>query len=218
MDDLKQFAQIDWWYVFGAVILALVCVKLTWSLFDWLFVEKLGIETKKMRQRRLEQEELKTTTELAKTTAQNLDKLQARHCKDETEFRNNLNDYLEESRKDRKALHDEMTKLANDRVNDRQQSLQIQKELTDSIAARDIQIQSLVVANKEMLAEKINEKYKYYIGIKGIPEDEYDEFVALHKAYKGVGGNHHGDAKFEYCMEHLPIISVETKLVYKEDK
>ena len=66
------------------------------------------------------------------------------------------------------------------------------------------------------LAEKINEKYKYYISINGIPEDEYDEFVSMHKAYNGVGGNHHGDAKFEYCIEHLPIIPVETRLKYKE--
>lgn len=216
MEELKQLAQIDWWYVVFAVILILVCARFLWSLFDWLFVEKLGIETKKMRQRRLEREELSATTELAKTTAQNLDKLQERHCKDEEEFRENLNNYMEESRKDRKALHDEMTKFANNRINDRQQSLQIQKELKDSIASRDVQIQSLVIANKEMLAEEINKKYKYYISIEGIPEDEYDEFVALHKAYNGVGGNHHGDAKFEYCMEHLPIIPVKTKLVYKE--
>lgn len=218
MEELKQLAQIDWWGIFIAVILALVCVKFIWSLFDWLFVEKLGIETKKMRQRRTEQEELKATTELAKTTAKNLAKLQEKHCKDEDEFRNNLNNYIEESRRDRKALHDEMTKFADNRISDRQQSLQIQKELKDSISARDVQIQSLVIANKEMLAEKINEKYKYYISIKGIPEDEYDEFVALHKAYNGVGGNHHGDAKFEYCMEHLSIIPVKTKLVYKEEQ
>jgi hypothetical protein len=157
-----------------------------------------------MKQRRQESELLKTTSELAKTTANNLNKLQERHAKDEKEFRNNLNNYMEESRKDRKALHDE--------------SLQIQKELRDSISDRDVQINALVTANKEMLAEKINEKYKYYISIEGIPEDEYDEFVSLHKAYNGVGGNHHGDAKFHYCMEHLPILSVETKLKYKEEE
>lgn len=218
MDELRQLVQIDWWYVIIAIFILLVCVKFIWSLFDWLFVEKLGIETKKMKQRRQESELLRNTTELAKTTAENLDKLQKRHTKDEEEFRNRLDDYMEESQKDRKALHDEMTKFANNRLNDRQQSLEIQKELKDSISVRDKQIDSLVVANKEMLAEKINEKYKYYISINGIPEDEYDEFVSMHKAYNGVGGNHHGDAKFEYCMEHLPIIPVNTKLVIKHNK
>lgn len=216
MDELKQLTQIDWWYVFLAVVLAFFVFKTLWTSGEWV-VEKFGIETKKTRQRKLEREELKATTELAKTTAKNLDKLEKRHTKDEDEFRNNLNNYMEESRKDRKALHDEMTKFTNNRINDRKQSLEIQKELKDSISARDERIDSLVIANKEMLAEKINEKYKYYISIKGIPEDEYDEFVSLHKAYNGVGGNHHGDAKFQYCIDHLPIIPVETKLIYKDE-
>lgn len=216
MNDLKELAQIDWWYVIIALILLLVCIKLVWSLIDWLFFEKLGIETRKMKQRRQESELLKTTTELAKATAVNLANLQSRCLKEEEEFRNNLNNYIEESRKDRKALHDEMTKFADNRVCDRKQSIEIQKELRNSIAARDEQIESLIAANKEMLAEKINEKYKYYISIDGIPEDEYDEFVNMHNAYNGVGGNHHGDAKFQYCIDHLPIIPVETKLIYKE--
>jgi hypothetical protein len=218
VEQVEQLAQINWWYVIAALLLLIVVARFIWSLFDWLFVEKLGVQTRKMRQRQQEREELKATTELAKTTAENLDKLQKRHCKDEEEFRSNLNNYMEESRKDRKSLHDEMTKFTNNRINDRKQSLQIQKELKDSISVRDVQINALVIANKEMLAEKINEKYKYYISINGIPEDEYDEFVSLHSAYNGVGGNHHGDAKFQYCIEHLPIIPVKTKLVYKEDK
>ena len=216
MDNLEQLTQIDWWQVLIAIILVLVCLKFIWSLLDWLLVEKLGIETRKMKQQREDRELLKKTTELAEKTAENLDKLQARHTQDEEEFRNNLNNYMEESREDRKALHDEMSKFTENRIHDRKQSLQIQKELNESIYCRDAQIEALVIANKEMLAEKINEKYKYYISIKGIPEDEYDEFVSLHNAYNGVGGNHHGDAKFEYCIEHLPIIPVETKLVYKQ--
>ena len=119
IDDLKQLGQIDWWYVILAIILLLVVVKAVWSLFDWLFIDKLGIETKKMKQRRLEREELKATTELAKTTAKNLDKLEKRCCKDEEEFKNNLNNYMEESRKDRKALHNEMTNYSNNRVKKR---------------------------------------------------------------------------------------------------
>lgn len=224
MDDLKELMQIDWQYVFIAVCLFLACVKVVWSLIDWLLFEKLGIETRKMKQRRQESELLKETAELAKetaelakTTAKNLNILQQRHIKDEETFRNNLNDYIEESKKDRKALHDKMVEFADNRISDRKQSLEIQKELKDSIAARDVQIDSLVVANKEILAEEINKKYKHYIAIGGIPEDEYDEFVNMHKAYNGVGGNHHGDAKFEYCTQHLPIIPVKTKLVYKDE-
>ena len=232
VEIIQQIPKIDWWYVAVAVIIALIVIEILWSLLDRFLFVRLGIETKKMKQRRLESEQLKATTELAKATAENLktvtdnlktttdnlDALQKRHCKDEAEFRNNLNNYMKESREDRKALHEEMKVYSNNRINDRKQSLEIQKELKDSFASRDMQIGALMDANKETLAAKINEKYKYYISIGGIPEDEYDEFVGLHKAYKGVGGNSHGDAKFEYCMEHLPILPVDIKLVIKHNK
>lgn len=112
---------------------------------------------------------------------------------------------------------------SENRVHDREQSFKIQKELTENItkltesnAVRDKQIQNILWSQKESLADKINQKYKYYLSIGGIPEDEVDEFVSLHSAYKAVGGNHHGDAKFNYCMEHLPIIPVEVKLKYNK--
>jgi hypothetical protein len=216
MENIKELMQIDWQYIIISLCILLVAIKFIWTLIDWFLFEKLGIETRKMKHRREESELLKTTAELANTTAKNLEILQKKHAKDEEEFRNNLNNYIEESRKDRKALHDEMVRFSDNRVSDRKQSIEIQKELKESIAARDEQFSSSVVALKEILAEKINEKYKYYINIKGIPEDEYDEFVSLHKAYNGVGGNHHGDAKYQYCIEHLPVIPVETKLAYKE--
>lgn len=133
MNELKELMQIDWWYVIIAMVLLLVCIKLVWTLFDWLIFEKLGIETKKMKQRREDRELLKATSELASATAVNLEELRKIHTKDEKEFRDSLNNYMEESRKDRKALHDEMTKFTDNRINDRQQSLQIQKELKDSI-------------------------------------------------------------------------------------
>lgn len=79
-------------------------------------------------------------------------------------------------------------------------------------------IESLIVATKEILADRINEKYKKYISIGGIPEDEVDEFTSLHFAYKGCNGNHTGDAKFNYVMEHLPIIPVEVNLVFDDNE
>ena len=149
--------------------------------------------------------------------------MQETHAADKKEV-NDKNDKLE------KVLTDFMTEVKSDikkftdnRIHDREQSFEIQKQLTDSIQAvvdknhvRDNQITALIDANKEMLAEKINKKYKYYVEIDGIPADEYDEFVSLHKAYNGVGGNHHGDAKYEYCINHLKVIPVERNL-FTED-
>lgn len=216
MNTLENLTHFNWFSVVLALVAAMLAFKFLSDLFGW-FVTKFGLETKSMREQR-------ENRDLIKATAENLASLQARHTKDEKEFRENLNNYIKESRADRKALHDEMKQYSQNRISDRQQSLQIQSQLKDSIKAisnsnveNDKQIASLIIAQKEILAEKINEKYKYYLSIGGIPEDERDEFVSLHDAYNGVGGNHHGDAKFEYCMNHLPVIPVETRLVVDED-
>ncbi len=85
--------------------------------------------------------------------------------------------------------------------------------LQERYTENSIQINNLMIAQREILADKINEKYKYYISLNGIPEDEVEEFTNLHQAYKGVGGNHSGGDKYEYCMNHLFVIPVETKLI-----
>ena len=112
-----------------------------------------------MRQRREDHELLIKVSE-------NLVKLQERHENDEKEFRENLINHMAESRKDRKALHDEMTEFINNRVSDRQQSLQIQKELKDSIKGlvdgqkeRDAKIETLT----DMFVDKEIDDYRWEI-------------------------------------------------------
>lgn len=208
VEIFDQLPQIDWWYVVIALVVLLLGIKLIWSLLDWFLFEKLGIETKKMKQRREERE-------LLKTTAEGLNALRKKHDEDELELKKCLTSFIEETRKaigtqDRdNREHWETSKQI------REELTNTIKELIDDSQKTDKQINSLIMANKEMLAEKINEKYKYYTSIGGIPADEYDEFVSMHKAYNGVGGNSHGDAKFKYCIKHLPIIPVETKLIIK---
>lgn len=196
MDELKQLAQIDWWYVAIAVVIFLVVLRFVWSLLEWI-VQKFGIETKKTRERRQQKELLEATAQLAKTTAENLDKLQKRHCEDELEFRNNLNNYMEESRQDRKALHDEMTNFGNDRVNDRKQSLQIQKELKDSIKNlvdgqqdRDEKINNLT----DMFVDKEIDDLRYKIldfassvsSGKKFNRESYDHILRIYGKYEKI--------------------------------
>ena len=139
--------------------------------------------------------------------------------------------------------HDRMGQYEENRKSDRAQSFDIQKQLVDAqeklagtqeeLAAaqkelantlvelkktdeqRDKMIDSVVVAVKEMMCDRINQKYKHYISIGGIPEDEISEFESMHRGYNLVGGNSSGDAKYAYVKEHLPIIPVETILVLK---
>lgn len=115
----------NWFGVVLALIAGMLAFKFLSELFDW-FVRKFGLETKSMREKRESQE-------LLNTTAQNLASLQTRHAQDEKEFRENLNNYIDESRADRKALHDEMKQYSQNRIDDRKQSLKIQEELKNSI-------------------------------------------------------------------------------------
>lgn len=221
MDAIENLFNIEWQVVILGVIAALFAFKAIVEIFKWLLFDFLGIETKAMRMKREEHE-------LLLKTANDLKDLSARHLEDvnqsikhDEKIQENLDSCINEIRESLEKTQDVITQFAENRVHDREQSFSIQKELTTSIAklaesdsSRDEQINNIMWAQKESLADKINQKYKHYIAINGIPEDEVDEFVSLHQAYNGVGGNHHGDAKFNYCMEHLPIIPVEVKLKY----
>ena len=75
MNDLEKLAEIDWWYVFIAVVLLLIGIKLIWSLADWFLFDKLKIETKKMREKRIDHE-------LLMKTVQDLTELHTTHEED----------------------------------------------------------------------------------------------------------------------------------------
>lgn len=214
MDAIVELTKIDYVPIFISIFVILFGIKAVTGLVEWI-ITKLGLETKWMRKKREEHE-------LLLQTSKNLVELQERHkidtdnsIKHDEKIEKELSLFMDEMRK-------EVRHFTENRVHDRQQSFEIQKELTDSMkvladtnAVKEEQINSLINAQKEVLADRINSKYKYYISINGIPEDEVDEFTSLHFAYKCVGGNHMGDAKYEYCMNHLPVIPVETKLKVK---
>lgn len=199
VEIIEQLSQINWWYVIIAIVVLLIAIKFIWSLFDWLFIEKLGIKTKKMIQRQQESELLKNTAELARTTAENLDRLQERHCRDEEEFRNNLNNYMEESRQDRITLHEEMTTYSNNRINDRRQSLEIQRGLTDSQnkltdKVDDIYKKLYDMEEKENkrvqseIKERIAQSYRRYNETKQISSMELEALEDLIETYEAHGG------------------------------
>lgn len=224
MEVITELSKINLLSYIITTCLIFAAFKGCMLTFEWI-IEFFGIETKWMRKKKDEHNLLVKTSE-------NLKRLQENHeesvkqsiihdnliKEDLMTFMNNMKESIVETQK-------EIKQFAENRLHDREQSMLIQKSLTDSIKSivdrnttKDKQIDDLMIAQKEILADKINEKYKYYISIKGIPEDEVDEFTNLHAAYKGVGGNHSGDAKYEYCINHLSVIPVETKLVIEEKR
>ena len=53
MNELKALLELDFNYLFVGFVLILIVVKFVWTLLEWLIVEKLGIETKRQRQRKM---------------------------------------------------------------------------------------------------------------------------------------------------------------------
>lgn len=221
MDTIKEFTQLNFSAIFLSLILIGISFQIIMRLLDWI-VERFGIETKRTRQRREEHELLIKTSE-------NLTELQKQHTKSvedsafyDKQIRDELHSFMNDMKESIAETKSEIKQIDNNRVNDGKQYLKVQQELSNSIReiidyneTRDTQIDNLMTSQREILADRINQKYKHYISIKGIPEDEVDEFTNLHNAYNGVGGNHSGDAKYNYCMNHLDVIPVETKLIIK---
>lgn len=212
---LQDINLFEWFLIFVGIVLA---GQFLYKTFIEDIIIKYGWESKKMRQRREDHE-------LLIKTSQNLALLQEKHESDneiynehDDELKELITDFIQETRT-------QMDKIAYDRINDREKSREIRADLAGSIKIiaednekKGAQIDALMLAQREVLADRINRKYKEYIALKGIPEDEYDEFVNMHTAYKSCGGNSSGDAKFDYCINHLPVLPVETKLVIKHDK
>ncbi len=224
MEQIKVLTTLDYSSLFITSFTALIGLKAIVSIFEWIF-DKLGLETKWMRKKREEHD-------LLIQTSKGLSELQKKHEEDikqsivhDSRIKKELSEFMIDIKNTVSETQNDIKQFAENRLHDREQSLQIQRELSESIkeiietnSDKDKQIDNLMIAQREVLADKINDKYKYYISIKGVPEDEVDEFTNLHEAYKSVGGNHSGDAKYEYCINHLSVIPVETKLIIKDTK
>lgn len=74
MNEIIELTKIDFSYIFIAVFIILIGIKVIFSMFEWV-VDKLGLETKFMKQKREEHE-------LLIQTSQGLASLQEQHEKD----------------------------------------------------------------------------------------------------------------------------------------
>ena len=74
MEPIKELLNINFSYVLLSVFVILIGIRAVVSIFEWV-VDKLGLETKYMRQKREEHE-------LLIQTSQNLTSLQMKHIKD----------------------------------------------------------------------------------------------------------------------------------------
>lgn len=219
MNEITALTNLDYSYIIISVFVILVGIKAIVSLLEWI-INKLGLETKWMRKRREEHD-------LLIKTSQSLTALHEKHNHDveqsiihDDRIRNELSEFMADIKNSIAQTQNEIKEFADNRVHDREQSIEIQKVLTESIKAitargleQDKCIEALTRGNKEVLGNIINERYQKYLRLHGIPSDEIDEFTNIHSAYKALNGNHNGDLKYNYVINHLPVIPVETKLI-----
>lgn len=119
----------------------------------------------------------------------------------------------------------EIHTMQNNYVGYREQSLEIQKKLTDMLdiltektnaateksEALNQVVLSIRDALVEIMNDRITQKCNYYYRIGGIPENEVEDFQRMFDAYRGINGNHGLEARFEKTKAELPLISERKK-------
>ena len=217
-DDIVTIINIDWKYIITSLLIAIpiissciLCFVKLWSQFK----KKFGITTKRDKERELL---IKTSESLASLQLQH-DKSVEQSIKHDQLIKDGVKILSQEIHDCINEIQCQVDQFAENRIHDREQSFRIQKELTDGIksiadgsAKREQLINAVMVGNRELLGAEIDRRFDKYIGLQGIPADELDEFISLHNAYKGCLGNHNRDAKFNYIIDNLSVLPVESKL------
>ena len=222
MDEMQTLLDLDLSTVALGVVGILVVLVLILSKLDFL-KNFFGIKTKSDIER-----------ELLEQTSRGLSELQQQHMNDMKEFRDKQNENVEQSirhderirndlavfitemRDSIESLTEQMNQYAENRVHDREQSREIQRQLNERSDDRDKKIEALMLGNMELLGDKIDQRFSRYVALDGIPENEVEEFDGIFAAYKALNGNHKREEKYKYVKNHMKVIPVESKLKIDE--
>lgn len=222
MNDVNTLIELDWQQLIIALVVGLGVIVGFWKSVEYI-AGKLGIETQKSRDHKLVEQ-----------TARNLIELQNQHVSDVKTFketqqanveqsikhderiRNELKEFTTEVRTAIDSLNAQMQQYNENRVHDRAQSFEIQKQLNERSDDRDKKIEALMLGNMELLGDKIDQRFSRYVALDGIPENEVEEFDGIFVAYKALNGNHKREEKYKYVKNHMKVIPVESKLKIDE--
>ena len=222
MDEMQTLLDLDLSTVALGVVGILVVLVLILSKLDFL-KNFFGIKTKSDIGR-----------ELLEQTSRGLSELQQQHMNDMKEFRDKQNENVEQSirhderirndlavfitemRDSIESLTEQMNQYAENRVHDREQSREIQRQLNERSDDRDKKIEALMLGNMELLGDKIDQRFSRYVALDGIPENEVEEFDGIFAAYKALNGNHKREEKYKYVKNHMKVIPIESKLKIDE--
>lgn len=199
MDAIKQLLSLDFSSTLLNVFIILAGLKGIDFLWNW-FAEKIGLEFSWCRKKHEDHELLLTTSNKVNEVESKQNEDTKQSILHDQKIKNSLNDFIEEMRCTMKQVQNEQEELVSK---------------IDAIVRSNIARDN---AAMEEMCDRIGQKTRHYISdLHGIPEDEYDDFVRLFHAYKGIGGNHGAEAKYQYCMKQLPVLPIETKIIRNDD-
>ena len=69
------------------------------------------------------------------------------------------------------------------------------------------EINAITAAVQQLLADRLNQRIRYYYKIGYIPHDELENFQHQYTAYKGVDGNGEMELRFHKCLEDLHVVA-----------
>lgn len=222
MNDVNTLIELDWQQLIIALVVGLGVVAGFWKSVEYI-ATKLGIETQKSRDHKLVEQTARNLTELQNQHVSDIkafkESQQAnveQSIKHDERIRNELKEFTTEVRTAIDSLNIQMQQYNENRIHDRAQSFEIQKQLNERSDDRDKKIEALMLGNMELLGDKIDQRFSRYVALDGIPENEVEEFDGIFAAYKALNGNHKREEKYKYVKNHMKVIPVESKLKIDE--
>lgn len=189
MEHIQPLFEIDYVKLISVLCIIIIGLNYLIPVLQNFFCNILGIETKF-------QKEKKEQKILLEKTVNKLNDLTKEHEVSEEQLDEKLENFYEPYRKRSIEIQEEFKR-----------SIDIMHEKDDR---RDLQIEALMFGTKELLGDKIDQKYDKYVQLQGIPSDEVDEFNSIYEAYSRLKGNHNREKKYNYVNDNLPVIPVTT--------
>lgn len=202
MEFVKALFEINYQAFVVSVLTVVLALKFLTELGKWLFVDLLGLETKAMRKRREEHE-------LLITTADELKKLSEKHKLDvqksiehDEKIEKELQVCMQEIKQTVAENSEVMRQYAENRVHDREQSRNIQLQLTNTIqdlAAsqenRDQQIKDLtdMFLNKEIndIRWELLDFCSALTGGRKYNREAFEHIFKIYEEYEQILEKHH---------------------------
>lgn len=233
MKELLALQQIDLVQWFVDLLIIMIAISSIVTILG-KFSDIIGKPFKWVKKKNEDHELLLSLSKRFSDLSDKHDKdMEISDCNDK-EIKECLDNFIKESSKRNEKIRkdlaesvmeikDSVKKLYDDNLSYRDKSREIRSCMDDKIqmvvdadADRDNLIKAIAEGNKELLGDKIDQKFEKYVKLDGIPSNEVDEFNSLCQAYFALNGNHNRKTKYEHVKKRMKVIPVETNLIMDE--